>query len=165
MFNPLPIPTNPPTQWLGDLPVTSRYTYGLALEKFFLALKEEGKILGSRCFHCRKTYVPLTQYCPKCLAELTEVIDVGLQGELYSYTVLYKNLDGTRRESPEIIGYIKIADGGLIHRIEGVPIETLHIGTLVAAQLKPKEERIGSILDIRSFIPLSEEQNSSRKVA
>ncbi|GAB4471995.1 MAG: hypothetical protein Kow0088_06310 [Anaerolineales bacterium] len=155
MINTLPHPLQPPTAWSGDLPVTNRYTYGLALEKFFLALKEEGKILGSRCSQCQKTYVPITEYCPNCLGSLTEIVDVGLQGEIYSYTILYQNLDGSHKESPEVIGFIKIADGGLIHRIEGIPVDKIRIGTLVAAQLIPKEERTGSILDIRSFKPLA----------
>lgn len=151
----LPFSMQPPLQWLGDLPVTSRYTYGIALEKFFLALKEEGKILGSPCAKCNKTYVPLTLFCPQCLAELNETSDVGLKGVIDSYTLLHKNLDGSHRETPEIIAFIKIADGGLIHRVMDVSASELHIGTLVAADLKPKAERNGSILDIRGFRPIS----------
>ncbi|MCX8063416.1 MAG: zinc ribbon domain-containing protein, partial [Anaerolineales bacterium] len=85
----LPFPIQPPLQWTGELPVTSRYTYGIALEKFFLALKEEGKILGSCCSKCSKIYVPTTYFCPQCLAELNETTDVGLDGEIHSYTLLY----------------------------------------------------------------------------
>lgn len=155
MFTHPSFPFQPPTQWVGDLPVTSRYTYGLALEKFFQTLKEEGKILGSRCPKCNKTYVPLTLFCPQCLTELNETVDVGLQGEIFSYTLLYKKLDGTLRETPEIIAYIKIADGGLIHRVEGIAPSQVKIGTQVAADLRPKDERVGSILDIRAFKPIS----------
>lgn len=155
MFINLPFPLQSPSQWFGDLPVTSRYTYGLALEKFFLTLKDEGKILGSHCQICRKTYVPLSHFCPQCLAELDEIIDVGLEGEIYSYTLLYKNLDGSQRETPEIIAYIKIADGGLIHRVDGLSPREVRIGIHVAADIKAKEERVGSILDIRAFKPIS----------
>lgn len=153
MFPNLPFPLQPPVQWAGDLPVTSRYTYGIALEKFFRTLKEDGKFLGAHCQKCQKTYVPLSLFCPACLAELEDTIEVGLEGEIFSYTLLYKNLDGSPRRTPEIIVYVKIADGGIIHRLEGIPPEQVRIGTLVAADLKPKEERVGSILDIRSFRP------------
>ncbi|MFN3307737.1 MAG: Zn-ribbon domain-containing OB-fold protein [Anaerolineales bacterium] len=155
MFTHPPFPFQLPAQWFGDLPVTSRYTYGIALEKFFQTLKDEGIILGSPCGQCGKTYVPITLFCPECLAELHETIDVGLQGEIFSYTLLYKKLDGTLRETPEIIAYIKIADGGLIHRVEGILFSQVKIGMQVAADLKPKDERVGSILDIRAFKPIS----------
>ena len=60
---------NAPTSWLGDLPVANRYTYGLAGEKFFRALKDEGKILGTYCPHCDQTYVPAAAFCERCLGQ------------------------------------------------------------------------------------------------
>ena len=39
---------NAPQYWHGNLPVTSRYTYGLAGEKFFRTMKVDGKIMGTR---------------------------------------------------------------------------------------------------------------------
>ena len=47
-----------PAAWHGDLPVTSRYTAGLAGERFFRAIKDEGRILGTLCTECDITYVP-----------------------------------------------------------------------------------------------------------
>jgi hypothetical protein len=38
---------NAPQAWMGNLPVTSRYTFGLAGEKFFRAIKDDAKILGT----------------------------------------------------------------------------------------------------------------------
>ena len=39
---------NAPVSWQGELPVTNRYTYGLAGEKFFRALKSApDNLLGS----------------------------------------------------------------------------------------------------------------------
>jgi len=154
MFATFPFALETPPQWHGDLPVTSRYTAGIALEKFFLALREEGTFLGANCPTCSKTYVPLTLFCPQCLAELQETVNVGLQGEIYTYTILYKNFDGSPLETPQIVAFIKIADGGIIHRVEGIAPDQVTIGTLVAADLKPKEERTGSIFDIRAFKPL-----------
>ena len=54
---------NAPQAWHGSLPVPSRYTYGLAGERFFRALKDEGKIMGSYCPDCDHTYVPATIFC------------------------------------------------------------------------------------------------------
>ena len=39
--------------WHGDLPVTSRYTFGLAGERFYRAIKDEGKLFGTKCESCQ----------------------------------------------------------------------------------------------------------------
>ena len=142
-----------PPAWRGDLPVSSRYSAGQAGERFFRALKEEGKILGSRCESCEIIYVPTRQFCERCLEELTEWMDVGLQGEVHTFTLLHLNLDGSEREEPEIVAFVRLGDGGIVHRLAEVDIESLEIGMPVAAVLKPKAEREGSILDILHFKP------------
>ena len=143
-----------PSAWLGDLPVTSRYTYGLAGERFFRAIKDEGAILGTRCPNCERTYVPAALFCARCLAQLDEWVDVGTTGEVHTFTLLYENYDGSPREDPEIVVFVELADGGLIHRLDEVDPEDVVIGMQVEAVFKPKAERVGSILDISHFKPV-----------
>lgn len=142
---------NAPQAWYGDLPVTSRYTYGLAGERFFRTIKDEGRILGTHCKKCNHTYVPATQFCEKCLAELPDWVDVGTVGELETYTVLYEDYDGTPLKDPEIVVFIRLGDGGVIHRLSEVVPEDIYFGMPVEAVFKPKVERLGSILDIKYF--------------
>jgi uncharacterized OB-fold protein len=144
-----------PKVWHGEMPVTSRYTAGLAGEVFLRAIKDEGKFLGSPCDHCGITYVPARQFCERCMSELGETVDVGTQGELHTFTLLFENLDGTPREEPEIVAFISLGDGGLVHRLDEVELDDLDIGMPVEAVFKPKGEREGSILDIKYFRPLS----------
>ena len=144
---------NSPFQWQGELPVTNRYTYGLAGEKFFRTLKEESKILGTYCPHCDYTYVPAAIFCERCLAKLDEWIDVGTMGEVDTYTILHVNLDGSPSETPQIIAFIRFGDGGLIHRLAEIDPEQVDFGITVQAVFKPVKERIGSILDIAYFKP------------
>lgn len=141
-----------PHVWSGSLPVTSRYTFGLAGERFFRTLKEEGKIMGAHCPACDRTYVPATTFCERCMAELTEWRDLGLRGELHTYTLLFVDNDGQPLEEPELVGFISFGDGGLIHKLEADPDE-LEIGMTMEAVLKPKNQRTGSILDILHFKP------------
>ena len=68
-----------PGAWHGSLPVPSRYTYGLAGERFFRALKDDGELMGSYCPDCDHTYVPATVFCERCLGELTDWNDMGLE--------------------------------------------------------------------------------------
>ncbi len=142
-----------PLAWSGDLPVSSRYTFGLAGEKFFRTIKEEGKILGTFCKECDHTYVPATQFCEKCLSELSDWVDVGTVGELHTYTALYEGYDGTRLSQPEIIAFISFGDGGIVHRLGEINLDDVYFGMPLEAEFKPKNQRTGSILDIIYFKP------------
>lgn len=142
-----------PTAWHGNLPVPSRYTFGIAGEKFFRAIKDEGLIYGTHCPKCERTYVPATIFCERCLSKLDEWVDVGTVGEVHTYTLLYENYDGSRRVTPELIAFVAIKDGGIIHRLGGLSPEDIKIGMQVEAVFKEKENREGSILDIVYFKP------------
>ena len=142
-----------PVSWLGDLPITNRYTYGLAGEKFFRTLKDEGKILGTYCPHCDHTYVPAAAFCERCLGKLDDWIDVGTTGDVVTYTVLNVALDGSPLEKPEIVAFIRFGDGGLIHLLGDIKPEQVEIGLMVQAVLKTASKRTGSILDIKYFKP------------
>ncbi len=145
---------NAPVAWLGDLPVVNRYTFGLAGEKFFRTLKDEGRILGTYCPDCDHTYVPATIFCERCLGKLDTWVNVGTQGEVVTFTFLTVGLDGEPLEDPEVIAFVRFADGGLIHRLGEVELEQVEIGMIVEAVFKPKVDRVGSILDIEYFKPV-----------
>ena len=142
-----------PLSWQGDLPVTNRYTYGLAGEKFFRSIKDEGRILGTHCPNCDRTYVPAAVFCERCLAKLDDWVDVGTSGEVITFTFLFVNLDGSPRDKPEIIAFVRFGDGGLVQRLSEINPDQVEIGMLVEAVFKPTSERIGSILDIDYFKP------------
>ena len=140
--------------WQGDLPVKSRYTFGLAGERFYRAIKDEGKLFGTRCDKCDRTYVPATLFCERCMHELDTWIDVGIIGEVYTYTLLFEDLDGKRKEKPEIVAFIRFGDGGLVHRLGEVDKDKVAIGMRVEAVFKDKADREGSIQDISHFRPV-----------
>lgn len=144
---------NAPLAWQGDLPVTNRYTFGIAGEKFFRAIKDEGRILGTHCPDCDILYVPGTIFCERCLAKLDDWVDVGTSGEVDTFTLLNVNLDGSPSDEPQLIAFIRFGDGGIIHRLGEVDPEEIEIGMMVQAVFKPPEERTGSILDINYFKP------------
>ena len=144
---------NAPKAWRGNLPVTSRYTYGIAGEKFFRAMKEDGRILGTYCLKCERTYVPAVLFCERCLSELDNWIDVGTVGIIHTFTLLYENYNGTASDDPDIIALISFGDGGLIHRLGEIEPEDVAIGIPVEAVFKDPADREGSIQDILHFRP------------
>ncbi len=140
--------------WPGEIPVQFRYTAGVAGETFFRRLKEEGRIYGTRCDHCGITYAPGRLFCERCFAELDQWVDVGLEGELYSYTIVHHDLEGRPLDKPRILGLIKLyhADTVFYHEILA-PSDQLRIGMKVVAVIKPKNRRRGAITDIQGFAP------------
>jgi uncharacterized OB-fold protein len=145
--------SNSPTAWSGNLPVTSRYTFGLAGERFFRAIKDKGVIFGTECSKCERTYVPATLFCERCLGKLDQWVDVGTVGKVHTFTLLYSNGDGSPRDTPEIVAFVSLGDGGLVHRLGGIKPEDVEIEMEVEAVFKEKEDREGSILDIVYFKP------------
>lgn len=148
--------TNPlkTRHWLGNMEAHYVYTLGVAGERFFKELKENGRIMGAKCPRCGIVYVPPRMYCEKCFAKLEEWVDVGRKGVIHTFTIATLDIDGKKLEKPEIYALIKFesAHGGIIHKIGET--DTVFIGMKVEAVLKPLEERNASINDIAYFRPV-----------
>lgn len=143
--------------WTGEIPLDYVYTCGRAGEAYFRNLKDKGTILGARCESCDVTYVPPRTYCEKCFARLEgNYIQVGTTGTVHTYTVLYRNLDDSRKEEPVILAMVRLdgTDGGMVHYLGEVEPSQVHIGMKVKAVIKPKKERVGEINDIKCFKPI-----------
>jgi len=150
--------TNPQhvRHWLGDMEADYVYTLGVAGEHFFKEIKENERIMAAKCPRCNIAYLPPRLYCERCFEKLKEWIDVGIRGEIYTYTVVYYNEDGEKLKDPVIYAFIKFekAYGGIIHKLGETSPEDVEIGMPVTAVFKPKNERKGSINDIKYFKPL-----------
>jgi uncharacterized OB-fold protein len=144
--------------WKGDIPITSRYTAGIAGERFFREIKDHGRFLGTHCPTCDLVYVPATMFCERCFTELDEWVQIPNRGTVFTYTLLNWDLDEQPLDHPAIIAYVKLdgADGGLVHFLGEVEPECVCIGLEVEAVFKDAAEREGSILDIRYFRPVED---------
>jgi len=85
---------------------------------------------------------------------MDEWVAVGDQGTLMTYTVVHQAEPTYPVEAPFIYGIIKLdgADTGMAHIIDGVNPENIRIGMRMQAVFK--DERVGSILDIKYFRPI-----------
>jgi uncharacterized protein len=135
----------------GDLPVSFRYTPGVANTVFLEALRDRGVLLGSRCDACEVTYLPARMFCERCFAELSAQTECGPGGVLESFTVGHEGIDGEPLQEPVMLGLIRVdgADTVLVHRL--IDMDAPDIGTRVTARLRA--ERDASILDIEGFAP------------
>jgi|Deesub1362B_J571_1020462.scaffolds.fasta_scaffold51085_1 hypothetical protein len=142
--------------WLGHMETDYRYTLGIAGEQFLNEIKENARIMGSKCKKCGVIYVPPRMYCEECFEKLEEWVDLGINGEVYTYTVAYLDREGKRLAEPVIYALITFGDafGGLVHKLGEVKPEEVWIGMPVEAVFKPPYERKGSITDIKYFKPI-----------
>jgi uncharacterized OB-fold protein len=129
------------------------YTAGRTRSKFLTELRDHKKIIGSRCPNCGLVWVPPRATCVKCFASLNEFPEVGKTGVLKTYSSVNNFQPFYPAKPPFIIGVIQLdgADNGLVHLLGEVETKDLKTGLRVEAVFK--EERTGSILDIKYFKP------------
>jgi hypothetical protein len=125
------------------------YSYG-RISRFFRELKENKKIMGTKCTRCGIVFCPPTSDCPGCWIP-TEWIEVGPRGILLHFTIAYMPVLWMKRDIPYTIGLIKLdgADTGLMHFVDETDKSKLKKGLSVEAVFA--EERKGYITDINHF--------------
>lgn len=143
--------------WEGDLPTEGRYTAGVAGERFFRAIKDEGQFLATICLECDVTYMPPRLYCQQCFAHLDEWVEVDPAGHVHTFTVVHQDLDEEPLPEPRILAFIALdeTDGGLVHYLDEIEQDEIYLGMPVEPVLRPQEERQGGITDIEYFRPVA----------
>ena len=144
--------------WLyhGQIYIPNTFSAGATGSRFLTTIRDKNKITGTRCKKCNRVYVPARSVCKDCFAQLKEWVEVSDKGTVLTYTIDSESKPIHPTDSPVIYGIIQLdgADTGFVHMIGGADPEQLRIGMRVQAVFKPKEERIGSVLDIKHFKPL-----------
>jgi hypothetical protein len=130
---------------------------GVAIGRYLAELKE-GRLIGVRCHHCRRTVIPPRNFCEWCFRPMDEWVYLPDSGTINTFSLCYVTWDMKQVDVPEISAVIDI-DGtqppvGIMHMLDEVEPDDVEIGMKVQAVWKPAEEREGSILDIKYFKPV-----------
>lgn len=132
-----------------------KYAAGRDANRFFCELRDNKKIMATKCGKCGNAYVPPRPVCGECFESLTEWIEVGPKATLVSFTVVaFSFLDpltGKKRPVPYGYGLIQF-DGAatkIQHFLEESDIANLKAGMRVEPVFK--ETRIGNFGDIIFF--------------
>ena len=141
---------------IGDMEADYIYTPGVAGDKFFKALRDEGKLLAIHCEPCNHTYMPPRMYCERCFSKLEKWVETEPAGVVDTYTLTHEDRDGEKLSEPVLVAFIRIdkTDGGLIHRLGGVEAASVKIGMKVKAVFVDKSKRTGGLTDIDHFAPV-----------
>ena len=100
-------------------------------------------------------------FCEDCFRDTDEWVYVKDTGVVNTYSIAHVGADASRLSSPLYVAVINI-DGaselmGFLHLLGEVSESNLRIGLKVQAVWKPAQERVGSILDIKYFRPITKE--------
>ncbi len=138
-----------------DLPYA--YSAGRPLSRFLVALRDEAKILASRCNQCSYVLVPPRAFCTQCHKLTPELVEVGPRGTLETFSVInFPFIDpftGLERPVPYGYGIIKLdgCDNLLPHFLDISDHTKLAIGQRVEAVFEEKENRTTALTDIKHF--------------
>ena len=127
------------------------YTAGTIRSRFLTEIRDHKKIVGTKCAHCGMVWVPARSTCVRCFGSLKDFVEVSHIGTVTTYSVINCSQPFYPAKSPFIFGIIQLggADTALVHLLGEIDPEDVKIGMKVQAVFR--EERIGSILDIRYF--------------
>ena len=135
-----------------DLPFS--YSAGRTASRFLVELRDHRRIMGKRCPQCHRVIVPAQLFCKECFVETDEWAQVGPEGILVTFTVVYRPEHHHPKEAPLAYGIIQLdgADTSLVHLLAETDVAQLQPGMRVRAVFS--EKRIGHILDINHFEPV-----------
>ncbi len=117
----------------SDWSVWFRYTYGVAGERFLREMTQNGKLVGSACPQCKRSFLPPSLYCEDCFAEMGEYKPIVGEGTVDTFTVLHESLEETRLDKSIVIAFVKFdgVSGGWLAPLTGVSADKVRIGMKV----------------------------------
>ena len=138
--------------------ITLRYRFaaGRHATRFFTALRDEGKILATRDA-AGNVMVPPRPVCGLSGLPMEEWGEGGPDGVLAGCTIVYvpfiDPMTGVQRPVPYGFGLVRFdgADTSIYHLLDATDPAQIGVGKRVRAVFRPREERIGSLADIRHF--------------
>jgi uncharacterized OB-fold protein len=140
----------------GGIHMPYTWTVGRVGSRFFVELRNHGRIMGSRCDKCSVVWVPPRLRCPKCFTEIRDEnwIEVGPEGTLRHFTIVRYSHPNQPKKPPFAYGIIFLdnANNGITHFVHTDEMDALHSGIRVKPVMAT--EREGKIMDIAYFSPV-----------
>lgn len=131
------------------------YAAGVYATRFMSTLRDEARLLGTKCSSCARVLVPPRPVCGICAAPTDEWVEVGPTGTITGFTVVevpfIDPMTGEQRPVPYGFAFVRLtgADTNIYHFLEENRHDKLVVGMGVEAVFR--EDRAGSMSDIVHF--------------
>jgi len=124
------------------------------LSRFFLELKDNAKIMGTRCPSCGSLYCWPRSWCHDCYVDC-DWEEMSPRGEVVVFSRIEINLNDLNQMTPPFVQGSVLLSGArypIVSFFRDVDFADMHKGMPVKAVFLPAEERTGRIRDFY-FVP------------
>lgn len=138
-----------------DVEQVYRYSAGRYISRFLVEMRDRARIVGVRCPKCGTVYVPPKEICDPCFVEMTEPVEVATVGTIRNFTILRAAFvdpeTGETRPVPYAFGNVQLDGAGSLLQNYIVADDESRIRVGARVRVEFREERTGSIRDIKCF--------------
>ena len=141
-----------PDKW--EIPYA--YSAGETISKFLTELRDNGRIMATKCPKCQEVLLPPRSFCASCFVSLKDQwVEIEPVGELVTFSICTEKITGAP-EPPYIVAFVKLggATVPMAQFLKGIDLSDpakagreLKAGMAVKAVFKEKSERKASITD------------------
>jgi uncharacterized OB-fold protein len=128
-----------------------------------LSQPENLKLAGTRCSSCGETSLGSVALCPNCGSAQVEVLGLGDQGTLWTFTVARHRPPGDYRGpepfKPLGIGLVELAEGQRVMSPLDCPLEQLRVGMPLSFTPYLRHDKDGGA--VVAFVYRSAEESAS----
>jgi len=149
--------------------VPFEFAAGQYLTRALTELRDNGKFYGVKCPKCGRVQLPPRIVCAECHVKNEEWVELGLEGTLKAFTIMYLPLTdpttGKPHNPPFCYGSMQLdgATSVLDHLVHVEPdMEQIWVGMRCRIVLRPQSERIGDLSDVLYFEPLPGQKKPER---
>jgi uncharacterized OB-fold protein len=132
------------------------YSAGETISKFLVELRDNARILATKCPKCQQILLPPRSFCATCFVSLKDQwVEIEPVGELITYSVCTEVITGAP-EPPYVVAFVTLGGSStpMAQFLKGIDLsdidkatKELKAGMAVRAVFKDRAERKASILD------------------
>lgn len=137
----------------GKLVLPVQYSAGRTSSRFLISLRDEKKVMGTKCPECNKVFVPPRMVCERHITvKCAEWVSLSGKGSVSGFTVIRYREPYQPCEPPYILALIKLdgADSSLVHIVKEILPDKIAVGLRVKPVFAESDK--SSILNLAYFV-------------
>jgi len=142
----------------GEWNLPYNYSAGETVSKFLIEIRDNARIIATKCQQCNRVLMPPRSYCERCFVSIKDNwVELPPKGTVEAFTLVVNKFEGLP-DPPYVICYIKLdgADTTIPHFLTGIDLsdaerarQEIKLGMPVRLVFKDKAQREGRMTDFR----------------